>query len=180
MLEIAIGVIGGFLKQLLDGRQKAKEAAKELEILREENEHELAMADKHLEMMKFEAANSMAVAKLNMEGELEKAAFSAMEASYDHDRATYSNAPTDDRLIAVDVLRGKTRPWLTIFFGGYLAVFTAFVFWQARTALLADAATMAATANLLIAALIDLSKITIGWWFAASPTRFYRKGGAEA
>lgn len=161
-----IGVVGGLVKQWLDSKQAKVDLASKIELTKLENEHEIAMADKHLEATKFESQNNLAIANLNMLGEVEKASVAAQVASYEHDKATYSVGSDNDKLISIDVLRGKTRPYVTIF--NTIALF-ALTTWAIY---LTDVKTFSDNyAELLIRSFIVNANLSVGWWFAASPSR---------
>ena len=178
MLEILLGasggvfgILGALVKQGIELFQKKQYLANQLAILQEQNRHELLMADKHLDMMKYEAQNELAIAELKMRGELEHARYDAMEKSYEFDKATYSNAPTSGWMVFVDVCRGLIRPLLTIGLSSSLVVFTMYVWRTVPLDVVQNPTFLSSTFYKLVDAFIFLSTTAVGWWFAASASR---------
>ena len=166
-----LGVLGALLKNGLEVYQKNKEAQTGLAIVQEQNKHELLMADKQLEQIKFEAQNSVTIADLNMRGELEKSADSVFEASFANDKASYSTDSASGWMLLVDVYRGITRPNLTNFFVGFLAFLTVIIWYKLPAEVVYSQDFLKATLYKLIDLYIFLGGTVVGWWFGASPTR---------
>lgn len=178
MLEILLGasggvfgILGALIKQGIEVYQKQKDLSNQLAILVEENKHELLMADKQMEMMRLEAQNGLAIAELHMRGELEKSANELIETSFEYDKATYSNAPTNGWMVFVDVCRGLVRPLLTMSLSTALVVFTMYVWRSVPIATISDPLFLSSTFYKLVDAFIFLSTNAVGWWFAASASR---------
>lgn len=185
MLEILLGasggifgILGALVKQGIEAYQKKQDLQTQLAITKEQNAHDLAMADKQLAQMKFEADNNISLANIHLQGELEQLAATSLDKSFEYDKATYSNAPLDDRLIGVDVLRGRTRPLLTLFFSVALVMFTVYVWTAVPQSTINNPTFLSATFYKLVDSFIFLATTSVGWWFAASPSRKIGSGSS--
>lgn len=164
------GIFGALFKHGLEVWQETKREQQSLLLLKENNLHELAMADKQAEMIVLESKNALKLADVTVTGEIESSAYEALQASYEADKATYSSAPTSPWLIAVDVVRGMIRPSLTLYFAIFLTVLTIMVYNNLPEAVYADQSFLASTFYRLIDALIFLGTSAVGWYFAARPS----------
>lgn len=164
------GILGALFKHGLEVYQETKREQQSLLLLKENNLHELAMADKQAALMQLEAKNALKLADVNVTGEVERAAYGALEASYEADKATYSAAPTSPWLIAVDVVRGMIRPSLTLYFAIFLTVLTIMVYTNLPESVYTDQKFLSATFYRLVDALIFLGTSAVGWYFAARPS----------
>lgn len=119
-LSSVLGLAGGLFQRWMDLKKEKETAAREVAILREKNAHDQIMRDKDLALMEAEAKNAMAIAELGARSELDKAAYASLSTALQADRATYSDRIKDmgpvakTALVMVDVVRGLTRPGLTI------------------------------------------------------------------
>lgn len=151
-LSAILGAAGGLVQRWMEGREKAKQAAVELELRRETNKHELAV-------MAAEAAMAATVAEAKLRGELEHAAVKAQSDSFANDRATYS-APSaaggigSFLLVLVDVVRGLTRPGIA--WSGLLML------WDLSQSLPAGE-----LRDNVVEALAYIATTAALWWFAA-------------
>lgn len=164
------GILGALFKHGLEVYQETKKEQQSLLLLKENNLHELAMADKQAELMVLESKNALKIADTTVYGEVEKASYDALEASYEADKASYSAAPTSPWLIAVDVVRGMIRPSLTLYFAIFLSVLTFMVYSNLPAEVYNDQKFLASTFYRLIDALIFLGTSAVGWYFAARPS----------
>lgn len=164
------GILGALFKHGLEVYQETKKEQQSLLLLKENNAHELLMADKQAALMQLEAKNAIKLADINVTGEIEKASYGALEASYEADKATYSTAPTSPWLIAVDVVRGMIRPSLTLYFAIFLTVLTVMVFMNLPSSVYENEAFLKSTFYRLVDALIFLGTSAVGWYFAARPS----------
>ena len=162
-----VGVVGALVKHGLEIWQEDKKAKVAVSELQERNRHELAMADKEAELIKLEASNALVLAELNKSKEFDNNAFSAMTASYDADKATYSNDKKNKWLVAVDVVRGLIRPFLTMFFALSLVIFATWIWLSIPSEVVASQVFLKETFYRLVDSLIFLSTSSCGWWFAA-------------
>lgn len=172
MLEILLGasggifgILGGLAKHGIEVWQKGKEEQATLALTKEKNAHELLMADKIMEQMKMEAEKGISQASIAASAEIDKAAFSAIAASYDNDKASYTQV--DKGLLVVDLVRGLTRPILTALFSLFLIVATVYLMFKVGDAVFSTDKFMTNTLYRLIDACIFLATSAVGWWFAA-------------
>lgn len=162
-----VGILGALVKHGLEIYQEKKKEDASLAVLKEQNAHELAMADKQANLIELEATHALALADVNASKEIDVAAYGALSASYESDKATYSNAPQSPWMIAVDVARGFIRPFLTLVFSMALIGFTAWLYINVPEASVSNEKFLNATFYRLIDALIFLATSAVGWWFAA-------------
>jgi hypothetical protein len=174
MLELLLGTSGGFLgvlgalfKHGLEIYQEKKREDAALSVLIEKNKHELLMTDKEIAIITLEAKNANVLAELNASKEIEVSSYNAMAKSYDADKATYSNAPTSKWMIAVDFVRGMTRPALTLYYAIMLSVFTFCIWSYIPVSVMNDPLFLKETFYRLVDALIFVTTTCVLWWFAA-------------
>lgn len=162
------GLLGGIVNRWADHK-----------AAQERHKHEQAMADKDLEYLKFETERDVQVAREHANMVKEKAGLDAMAKSYESDRRSYlDTSMTRDLpgwmrgLIAslmslVDFVRGMTRPALTI----YLCVLTTLMYMQmhqliGELGIAFDSAAAIGIIHDLVHAVIYLTTMAVGWWFA--------------
>lgn len=162
-----VGVLGALFKHGIEVYQEKKKNEASLLILVEQNKHEAVMADKEAELIKLEAANALVLTELNKAKEFDNAGWNAMGASYEADRATYSEVKDSPWLVAVDVVRGLIRPALTVIFSAATIAFAAFIWNAVPDTVVSNPDFLKETFYRLIDALIFLATSSAGWWFAA-------------
>lgn len=174
MLDVLLGASGGIfgiagalLKHGIEVWQSSQEAKKEIALAQEDNRHEEIMADKQKELMQLEAASGLALADVNRAKETDVAAYAALGNSYQADKATYSDAKTSMWMVAVDFVRGMTRPGLTLMFSIALILATAMIWHMVPKEIIATPDFLKSTFYRLVDALIFLATSAVGWWFAA-------------
>ena len=118
MLDSIMAVLSGGATGLLG---TVVSAGTEYFQARQRHAHEIELRRVEMEMMKTEAASAERVAAIERESEQMRAEHAALEASY---RAATTRMSTGDSrwLVAVDVIRGLTRPVLTWGFVALAAV----------------------------------------------------------
>lgn len=175
-----MGLLGGLLRQGLDLLNKRAEIQRELEVIKANSAHELAMRDKDIDLMKAEAEANFRLAEEQGNTALGVAQVNAIAASMASDKATFATgerAKDSPWFIAVDVVRGLIRPGITILFDlAMLAI------WIVLIALLRDtlatlfAAKDPAVTKPLMDLLLEVTKSIIflattatGYWFIARP-----------
>lgn len=155
-----IGAVGGLANRYFDLRLKDKELAAQ----KVKNEHELLMRDKDMQSMQLEWEHKEQIISIEQAGQVDQRAYDALIASYGNDRATYG-------IRGVDIVRGLTRPGLTILLGGMALVVNGVLlrllwnYW--------DAIPMPERLKITIMALEWLffqAGTVIGWWFGARST----------
>ncbi|MDD4971864.1 MAG: hypothetical protein PHT07_20760 [Paludibacter sp.] len=162
-----LGIVGALFKHGLEIYQEKKKEEASLAILVQTNAHELAMADKQANLIELEAKNSIALADINASKEVDVASYGAISASYDSDKATYSDAKQNGWMIAVDVCRGMIRPMITVLFSTALIWFTAWIWLSVPNILTSDPTFLKNTFYRLIDSLIFLGTSSVGWWFGS-------------
>lgn len=162
-----VGVLGALFKHTIEVYQERKKAEAQLSILKETNTHELNMAAKHAELIKLEADNAVVLAELNRTKEFDVASLNTLTASYDNDKAAYSDVKDSKWMIAVDVARGLIRPALTTVFSVALIACTILLWFEVPAEVVRTEQFLSQTLYRLIDALIFLSTSSVGWWFAA-------------
>lgn len=173
MLEVLLGasggifgIVGALAKHGLEIWQAKKKAEADLALIQEQNRHEALMADKRTAEIELEAKNAVALAEITRAKETDVAAYAALAASYDTDKATYSDSPQSPWMVGVDVARGLIRPLLTLVFSVGLMVMLAVIYKNVPESVSADPKFLEATFYRLIDALIFLATSAVGWWFA--------------
>lgn len=175
------GVIGGLLQKGLDAYHQKKQAELNLQILVENNKHELAMRDKDLILLEAEAKNGLALAGLNAERDTTIASYNALQGSYEADKASYATGDkvANSRLFVwVDFVRGMTRPVLTAYMAALFTVVTGYITWQVfnfAPELLTDKDFIKSAFLSLMEATIFMTTTVILWWFAARGIPFKTK-----
>lgn len=171
LLEISsvLGLFGGLFQRWMDLKREKEVAAREVAILRERNAHDLAMRDKDREMVEVEAKNALTMAEVGARRETEVAAYASMNAALAADRATYSDRFKElgpvakGALVAVDVVRGLTRPGLTV-------VLVCFVGYLMATIPTTDPLYQA-----VVEGVLSLAFTAVGFWFGARGSLPLRK-----
>lgn len=161
------GILGALAKHGLEIWQAKSKASADLLLLQEHNRHELQMADKRAEEIRLEAEHAVKLGEIARQKETDVAAYSALESSYEQDRATYTSGSRSRLLVYVDVVRGLVRPVLTALFSLALIYAT---FWLLRTVpvnMAGEAAYLEGTLYRMVDALLFLATSAVGWWFAA-------------
>jgi len=174
MLDILLGASGGIFgilgalgKHALEVYQEKKKEEANIAILVQTNAHELAMADKQAKLIELEATHALTLADLNASRDTDIAAYNAIGASFDNDKATYSNAKDNAWMIAVDVCRGLIRPLLTVTFSFALIGLTAWLWLVMPDVIAGSPEFLKNTFYRLIDALIFLGTSSVGWWFGS-------------
>jgi len=156
-----IGSIMGFGSKWLEGRQKREELKIEKEREEKNNSHEL-------EVLKLKFAADTAVAmSADQRHELE-ASYAALEKSYEHDRAAYSNIDvtrTSKWLVFVDVVRGVVRPALTAYLVSVCTFITVYFIYDNQVDFTNDQAYQIVW--LMMNNLATCCGLAISWYFAA-------------
>ena len=121
---------------------------------RQRHAHEIELRRVEMEMMRAEAASAERVAAIERESEQMRAEHAALEASY---RAATTRMSTGDSrwLVAVDVIRGLTRPVLTL-----LLVAMAGVIYFTLSP-------QSGLEGQIIDTVLYLATTTVLWWFGA-------------
>ena len=164
------GIFGAILalgKHGIEIFQEKKKADASLALLVEQNKQELLMADKQAKLIELEATHALTLADLNASRDTDIAGYTAMTASFENDKATYSDAKQNGWMIAVDVVRGLIRPLLTLIFSLALIAFTAWLWVVIPDIITGNQEFLKQTFYRLVDALIFLATSTCGWWFAA-------------
>ncbi len=168
-LSSVLGLAGGLFQRWMDLKKEKETAAREVAILRERNSHEQIMRDKDLAMLEAEARNAMAIAEITARKEMDVAAYSALQAAQAADRATYSDKLTDlpwlakMALVSVDVVRGYTRPGLTIVLVGFVGHLMSTV--PVTDPLYAQ----------IVEGVLSLAFTAVGFWFGARGSDIFPK-----
>jgi hypothetical protein len=173
-----VGILGALFKHGLELWQAKKKAENDLLVLQEQNRHEQIMADKNAELIKLEADNSLKLAEVSRLKETDVAGFTALTASFETDRASYSNAPTSPWMILVDVVRGLTRPTLTAYYTILISILAFWILANIPADVIKSQAFLTSTFYKLIEALIFLATACVGWWFAARQTSDWQRSKA--
>lgn len=121
---------------------------------RERNKHELAVMREAGLQAEKEYAAKQAIASRESEAREFEALEDTRQASIRSDRATYWSADAPRPLMWVDVVRGGTRPVLTLF----LTIFLMSIYFTTEDA---------ATASLIADTISYLAGTAVSWWFAS-------------
>ena len=122
---------------------------------RQAHRHEVELRKLDMEHARIEAAGFERAAAVEVEGERERAAWSALEASY-REAATRWSRGDSPWLVSVDVVRGLTRPVLTFMFVGI----TATIYFTLATQ-------YEGVRWAIIHTVLYLTMTTVVWWFGA-------------
>lgn len=166
------GTVGALVGKWLEARHQREMLRLQIEQRRAERDHELAVMDR-------EAAHAEKLAVVQAERDVQVADLEALSASVAAEaRGAAWSAPWAGRLsggwaqlaglllVAVDVVRGLTRPVITYYLVGLVTALTLRAF--------ADAGGLErAQAYHLIAASVDMTLFlactAVGWWFGSRP-----------
>lgn len=160
------GIFGALAKHGLEILQAKKKADADLALLMEQNKHEAIMADKRAEEIRLEAEHAVALSDINRQKENDIASWSALQSSFETDKATYSDAKTSGWMIAVDFTRGMIRPALTLVFSVALILGAAWLYKNVPETVYGSPDFLKSTFYRMIDALIFLGTSAVGWWFA--------------
>jgi hypothetical protein len=116
----AVGSLFGWVAGWLNKKEEFKVQQLQFEDKKHQRDHELALRDKDAEMMKLELAGKEKIQVIQTEGEITKAAFGALAASYEHD-SKLKGSPV------VESFRAVIRPALAIWFTVIATIQTALV-----------------------------------------------------
>jgi hypothetical protein len=173
MWETILGGITGLVGSAVTAFFTYKQKKIDLEMAVKTKELDIKLAEKEHEF-------ALATSKIEAEAEVEKAAEATLQASYAHDRATYSTAlmpiiekypylgiPFAVLFSLIDALRGLIRPSMTV----YMVVLVTVMYLQAVRALGAQGYEgMAADAAMIfVGRILDLvvylTATIMAWWF---------------
>ena len=140
------GVIGSGITSYVEFKKQEQKFAHDLQIATLDNE-----------MMKLEIAGKERVAVIEQETEELIADSKAFSESIAADRATYSQGMKSKWLVAVDVVRGLTRPTLTV----VLCVLTATIWFTTDEKLQPDIKKQVA------ATVLYVTTAAVLWWFGS-------------
>ena len=151
MLESILAVVSGGATGILG---TIVSAGTEYFQARQRHDHEIALRRVEMEMVQTEAASAERMAAMERESEQMRAEHAALEASYR--AATTRMSAGDSRwLVAVDVIRGLTRPVLTLL----LVTLAGVIYFT-----LSPQAGMRAQ---IVDTVLYLATTTVLWWFGA-------------
>ena len=157
MLESVLAVLTGGATGLLG---TAFSFAADYFKERQRHAQEVALRHIDLEITRSEAASAERVAAVEAESVSERAQWSALEASYRNAGARWSRGDSG-WLVAVDVVRGLTRPVLTWIFVGL----TGALYWSiADSVVIAEEMAMRAR---IVDTVLYLATTCVLWWFGA-------------
>ena len=167
-----LGLVGGLIQKFMDANARKEEIKRELEVMRLQHDHDMESKKADREYMQEEAKNAVVLAGLQTQKELDISDRAAMAASYENDKRSYAGdtASNSKWFILVDVVRGLTRPVLTVSLDVALvalATFVCWMIWKRMPEVAQDPALLVATFNELIKALVFMSTTATMWWFAA-------------
>ena len=165
-----LGAVGGVFQKWMDYRQQIRLAELQGAEKDKERAHDLAV-------MKMEAEKAASIAAIQEEGEIRVADLSALQESIKGEAAgaTWSTAWAGKLsgvwagiagmlLVVVDMVRGLTRPGITLF----LVLMVAGMFWQ--TSKQAGALTTTDAAEIyktIIDMTLFLASTAVSWWFGS-------------
>jgi hypothetical protein len=167
------GLLGGIVNRIADYK-----------MTKERHKHEQVMAENDFAYLKLETERDIQVAREQANIAREQAGLDAMAKSYEADQRKYLEAgmlkdahPYISGAIAVamafvDFVRGMTRPGLTL----YLCILTTLIYFNMQGLLKEldvefDADKAANIVAMLVDAVIYLTTMAVGWWFATRAKR---------
>jgi len=151
MMDLLLGVVSGGATGLIGS---VLSGAVKFFTDRQNQAHELAKMDMELKHMDKEAEIAKSIQELKLEGEESANAWKGLEASYQEAARRWSSGDSG-WIVAVDVVRGMMRPFLTLF----LVVLTTAIFFT-----LAGEGT--SVHNQIVATILYLTSLALSWWFA--------------
>ena len=157
------GLLGGALSFLRD-RATMK---LELERMRLDHQHELAMADKEREMMLMEAEKEIRISEVEASAIEAKAHYEAMTAGYSHAKLDVGKASEGPVLRFVEGLRRLVRPFASYYAMAVLTLITVWTIqiWEEMGLTMTQAQAYELSMQML-AAMIYISSTIILWWFS--------------
>lgn len=166
----ATGLVGVAIQRWADYKNKQLD----LQLEKQRGDLELAKRDKDAVIMEKEWAGRTRVAEVEGAAAMDTAESQAFAASFQHDKATYSDGVLDKLrgwwgqllrflLGLVDVIRGIVRPGLTI----YLCVITTMIYDDAQRRMGSDltAAQALELVKMIVATVLYLTTTCVLWWF---------------
>lgn len=171
-----IGALGGKFFSWLEAKEETKRIG-------QRNTHELASKQKDLEIAKAEGDNAVRLAQAQADGQRDVANAEAFGKSYDLEPQSFSAGIQPPKkgvlhsvgwmlLVALDTLRGAIRPVLTI----YLTVTASKMMYDAAELVRTiqpgiHDQIMVETYTMTVAALIEMFKFAVGWYFGTRPSK---------
>ena len=116
LLSIAgalFGGIGGIVQKYMDHKQKMQELEFKAAEDAKDRQHDLDVIAAETDKIRLAGDQAIAQKQIELQGQIESYATQLQISSVEADKATYSFPGASKYLIAVDVIRGLTRPWLT-------------------------------------------------------------------
>lgn len=111
-----VGAVGGLASKWLEHKQELELAKLQVEQYKLKTSYELAIAEKNNETLKLELDNALKQSGIEAASSFDHDSFEALKSSYENDKANYATgieAKDSKWFIAVDFMRGITRPLLT-------------------------------------------------------------------
>lgn len=187
----ATGLLGVLIQRFFDMKARSQD----LELVRINNAHAIALADKEITKAEVGAKAQVDVADRDLQARIEEAradlqgreaeaAAAVQEASYRHDGAKFlTGAVLRSRsrfvlwtMAAVDAARGLVRPGLT----AYLVVLTHLMYADMQSLLAKHGEEMALSTVRelqlqIVATILYLVTVAVVWWFGTRPPAQARK-----
>jgi len=162
------GLLGGVFNRVMD-----------FKTLKVSNEFELSKLKQEEALLQMEIKRDVDMAKTEAAMHVDLGELEALKKSYDADKATYTKDGIDKYpwamkgLALVDIVRGFTRPLLTLYLDIILTVIAVFIichYMEIDKQLLtpADEAKMVV---MILDAVIYLATTATGWWFGSRGKR---------
>lgn len=162
-----VGAVGALIGKGLDIWHHKQEIDGEIAILKVKNDHDLALQDKAALLMKLEAESKLQVAQTEAASADSIAQYASMQTSIMADKRLTPEGTQSRWFIFVDVLRGLTRPVLTLYLDIVATViaYDVYILLQGIKGL--DPTVLNALFIDLVNGLMFMASTATMWWFAA-------------
>lgn len=168
MIEFLTNALGGSLiGSLASVAQKYMDNKQKLEALKLKNEFNLEMSQEERRTIQLQLESEKTIAGIEFNKAMAVGDLSALEQSIEADRATYSvdTSKTSGWLVAVDFLRGITRPVLTAGLASYCVLVTGYnLVTYGSTFTGSELSVMTMT---LVDSMATYTGLAISWWFGS-------------
>ena len=163
-----LGVVGALIGKGLDIWHSKQELDNAVALLKVKNDHELAMQDKAAQLMKLEAESKYQVVMTEAQSAETISQMNAIaESTKAVERRLSPEGSQSVWFIVVDVLRGLTRPILTLNLDIVATVIAYQIFETMQGLKALDTATLNTMFTDLVSGLMFMASTATMWWFAA-------------
>lgn len=166
-----VGAVGGLASKWIEHKQELELEKLKLEQFKVKTSYDLAIAEKNNETLRLELDNALKLAGVEAASSFDHDSFEALKAGYENDKANYATgeiAKNSKWFIAVDFMRGITRPlltWVLDITVLLLAVYLIYILKDSISSI--GAATGLVLLMEIVKAILFLATTSTSYWYAS-------------